>query len=1141
MYFKEDVIDPKKPDSDTKRPRLSVKYNIKTSPPPDKSGPNDNEIEQPKKRHTTYSDGPINSSSKIDKTPIKKSNTLTVPGQPPSSTEIEGFQTTFYKTNDVVNIPVKTYAKIRNSKMLRKNLEELVIDPTWKENPEKQPIIEEAGYLVALGEEIMKVLKQNNPKSPFIEELKSEMKDIAVKFEDHPDLKDEQQKEKDLKNLINWQKKLSKLEVKNPKIENKEKKQLGNIPRRPSFQELVLGVEEQQTITPEKIFEGKIPPKDLDEYVKKFLETYTVKMEKLDTPLSKVLAKESQDCRENLDVFSIARTPEEAVELTKLLAYSICTKFTPQEHQSPLMKASLENAEADNRVLEFNDLLRGINEVSRIPFKELDDMIQDPSTKFNLLKMRRDKFVKMGSEKYNDKESDLLLLNALEDDKPSVDMLIRTIAKDYLPPRTRKTVSDIDEKQLHESQFSDLQINFISLDRKEKHDPKATLVDSKMSFGSDLNFKSNTDPQEMSNIQKRINTMEANFIDSDEENSSIDEKSEISTPASPHGLIDYREDLADALDQIIDNINGCLGDLKLAREILKGHRKTKTLSQQKKLAILDRVAKLVEECNSLTKQGDKFKAPYEELKNFILENENLKGNSIPAIHNKGLIKMWGKYKKYIKKLKAENVLFIDEIQNSEFMKYENNRDKEPQLENIKTHLEAIQAAIAEDDDQEEKENAKKLQEPKRLSILEIKKQEEEDTKKQKEMDKKIENLSESIEEFKRASINRASTPGSRRSVRKSVSRPSTVFFKTQGSDTISQSMIATMIDQDRAEDENQVNFDALEMIDDDESEGADNEARFETEKSLMMLKSQSLAAMAAIEADEESEEETKKLLQLLHSNAMQPIIKCVQMESYLEAFKQALEEPERDDQKIREIIEAIYEKIKHTKFTEEEVQHIYKELESEEEGIEDELEDEIAPGHETIKARQKRERCEEDVKNIRDIVDQLKRQLCELDSRSENLKTLGPVKLHKLSSLKAGIDKSLECLKEEPMPKPTCFGEMKRITRTATNLLPKNEELTSESVVEIEEIEDLSKAINKNTDQLSVNMADVGEYNIVRSGQDFYNTARSKKVNLKETSKEGSAPKNSDKLTDEDKKELRRYLSKLNEAIDNGSEIVTEW
>jgi hypothetical protein len=396
-------------------------------------------------------------------------------------------------------------------------------------------------------------------------------------------------------------------------------------------------------------------------------------------------------------------------------------------------------------------------------------------------------------------------------------------------------------------------------------------------------------------------------------------------------------------------------------------------------------------------------------------------------------------------------------------------------------------------------------------------------------------LAESIEEFKRVSIMK---PRMSTHKRKSVARPSTVFIKPRN--TLTQSVISKIVNEEIPEEEHEVIFKKVD-VSDDESEGPDDEARFETEKGMMMLKSQSLAAMAAIDADEESKEEAKKLLELLKTRGMQPILRCIHIAPYLEDFEEALEEQEVDDQKIRDIVQDIYEKIKTTKLTEEEVKLIYNEIESEQEGIDDEAEEDIAPGHETIKARQKRERCEEDVKNIRDIVDQLKRQLYELNARSDGLKELGPVKLYKLSSLKAGIDQSLNYLKEEPMPKPDCFGEIKRVTRTSHNLLPKNQELTSESLVEVEEIEDLSKAINKNTDQLSINMADVGEYSIVRAAQDLYNNARSKRVNLKETSKEGSAPKNSDKLRPEDKKGLTRYLSKLNEAIESGSQIVNEW
>jgi hypothetical protein len=558
---------------------------------------------------------------------------------------------------------------------------------------------------------------------------------------------------KDIIRLIDWQKQLSKLEE---EVNNLEMKKLENIPRTKSFQDLIENHEEGGQMTPDKIANGTVTPKNIDKYVRKFLEKYAEEMKKVNTPLSNVLAIEAQECRKDLDSCKASRSSEEAHELKKLIAHSICSKFSSKAKldQSHVHPTSSKPPVEESKVLGFNDLLRAIHEISKVQFKELDSSIQDPSAKFNLLKLRRNTLMHLGTENYKDKESDLLFINSVESNKESVEMLMKYIAKDCLPPRTVSSEKPSKPSLDHSDSSDDFQVNFISLHKdeigkresenprpREQSNPRPTLVDSDLVSGSDYNFRQSDDSRGgFMNIQNKIDMMEANIIDSDEENSSIaSEKEGPVTRVISTYVIDYREDLADALDQIIDNINTCIGDIKLAREILKNHKKSRTLSDHKKLEILDKVGKLIEECNNLSKQGDRFKAPYEELKNTILDLENNDGHILPAIHNKGLIKMWGKYKRYAKKLKAENVAFIDEIQASEFMKYQNNKDREEELENIKNTLEEIQAAIAFENAQEEKETFHKEQEPiqsKRLSVYEIQKLVEEDTKKQKEMDKK---------------------------------------------------------------------------------------------------------------------------------------------------------------------------------------------------------------------------------------------------------------------------------------------------------------------------------------------------------------------------------------------------------------------
>jgi hypothetical protein len=73
---------------------------------------------------------------------------------------------------------------LRKSKILRKNLEEIVLDPHYEEDQKKEVIKEEALNLAMLGNEIMEVLKRKNPENLFIENLREEINHVSEKLED---------------------------------------------------------------------------------------------------------------------------------------------------------------------------------------------------------------------------------------------------------------------------------------------------------------------------------------------------------------------------------------------------------------------------------------------------------------------------------------------------------------------------------------------------------------------------------------------------------------------------------------------------------------------------------------------------------------------------------------------------------------------------------------------------------------------------------------------------------------------------------------------------------------------------------------------------------------------------------------------
>lgn len=1083
------------------------------------------------------------------------SNTLMVPGQPsPSNHEEEQEDETFTKQIQVLNIPIVTYSQLKNMKAMRENLEEdIEVDD---EDPSNREVLDEQVDMIAeLGEEIMNDLQENNQDNPFIQEMKEEIKAISQKIDGNKKSKnpDELKRSNTIKDLIEWQKKLNKLEVKDPTINKNEKKKMEDIARRKSFQALVIGPQDQESISPEAIRDGRVSNAELKDYVKKFLDKYAEKMKSVDTPLSKTLAQEAEDCNGTIDYVEETRSPDQAKELNKLLATSICTKFKPRKNNGALGNLNSEQPQTDTDVLEFNDLLRTINELSKTPFKELDNIVHDPSTKFNLLRMRNDKMNRYPESKYDDKVADILLLNELEADKPVIEELIRNIGKDALPPR----VVQKDSNRMTDSRFSDMdmQINFIPLGRDsipknqsvvELTEIKTNNINSDDSFGGDIKFTpakyiEDEEDYKDSPLQKRISLMTPNMIDSEDgvSDSSISNDKPSGSGRTENLEIDYREDLADKLEIVIEAINNNYGDIRLARQDLKHHNKSKRVTDDKKLEFFEQVSNFLDECNSLTKEGDKYKSPYEELKNEIIEVANPDSSTIPSCHNKGLIKMWGKYKRHIRKLKSENLLFLEEIQQSQFMRPENNADKQEELESLKEQLEDVHNAIAQEYASEEKESPKKpIEHPimpqKRMSISEIKKLAEEDQKKHESMEKRVGTLSDSIENFRRASIMQAFNPAATKKKRDSSFKKDSISLKPK--EKLKDSGIPTVVLEDRDELIKR-NMDYSS----DSSEGPDDEVNFETQKGLQRLRTQSLAAIAAIEADEDSDDEARRLVDILNAPDMRKFVEYGDLEEDLDALRDALDKSEMDDQLVKDLVVAIYDKTSSMKLSKKEAEQIFK---PQEEELEDEIIDVEAPlsqNRETPKEKKVRERVEGEVKNIRAIVEMLRDQLKELKDKSDGFETLGGIKPNKLKNIKSGIDDSLKMLKEEPMPDPGCISEIKKVTKNTDSAIPKPEEQTAKSVAETEEMEALLKAINKNTDQLAMNMTDVAEYKMMRSAQDLCHSGRVKNVDLQAPQMDGQPPKNSEKLTDDDRNELKRYLDKLKEAVDGVSSVANEW
>ena len=110
--------------------------------------------------------------------------------------------------------------------------------------------------------------------------------------------------------------------------------------------------------------------------------------------------------------------------------------------------------------------------------------------------------------------------------------------------------------------------------------------------------------------------------------------------------------------------------------------KAKKIDDEQKIEVFEKMNKSLEQGTSLAREGDKYKYPAEELINNICDKFKYE-DELPPNHNKGLIKMWKKYKRLIGNLNSENISLIKDIQNSKFIKPENNRNTEDEIDKIK--------------------------------------------------------------------------------------------------------------------------------------------------------------------------------------------------------------------------------------------------------------------------------------------------------------------------------------------------------------------------------------------------------------------------------------------------------------------------
>jgi hypothetical protein len=1036
---------------------------------------------------------------------------------------------------DVVNIPVKTYSRMKALKGISKTLDD-DLGYVDDEDPEQIEALElQTSKAVQLGDSVMKELVENNPKNQFIQALDEEFREIEQAIKKNKDESEEKKKE-DMERLVKWQKRLKKLEVKEPTMGTAEKAQLRDMYKRKSFRALVDGdPKDKVEINPKNIQEGKLDDKALKEYVTIFLQKYSERMDDLNTPISKMFAKEANQTLESLEKFEKERPEQQNKELNKLIATAICDKFKSDDDN--ILDSIVHAADVkEQQSIEFNDLLRAVNNLAPIPFKTLDDIVTEPSTKINLFNMRKDKMTKFTDLEYKDKEADLLKLNSLEKDKQKIEELFINLGKEVLPPELGKKAN------MYDSSMADMDINFIPIKSDPQQLPLAiteprkepTTFNSDDSFNGDIKFGGTN--YEKTAVEKRFSMVKPSFIDSDAEfDTSEDNKDKSNiTPLEPSKYgIDYRDDLADALELIIEGLSNTLADTRMARQEIKKHNRNKEpLSDAEKLDTLDQLNKGLEECNSLSKEGDQYKAPYENLKREIKQKMSIESNQLPIEHNRGLIKMWGKYNRQLRKLRDENIELLNDIQNSPAMQA-NEPQTAAELEKVKEQLEEVQKALQQENNHDDKQRQnKQANEPIQHTVIapeDIEKEIKEQEKKHKEMTRNVESLSGKIENLRRASLMNPHLDGqAKKNHRFSISQQGTKPSKPKDKKSIIHALIQDQREEEMSDEENKkpVKIDEVE-----ETQEKDDTA--DLEKGVQKIKSQSLAALLALNTEENPEDSVDRINKTLDDPKLKKMIEVMGCKEEADAFQQAVKDD--DEEAIQPTLEEFYNKISNASVTEEQAKKIAEETEESDNDTEAKMDQEIQA------RREARKRAEANAKNIKDIVAQLKSELEELRNKSEDLEKAGKRQPTKLRHVKKNIDESKGLLAEVPIPAAESISHIKQVTRDADTLVPKNEELTPERITEIEEFDDLNKQINKNVDQLSVNMTDVAEFRLKSTADNLVDLGKDKKIDLKALSKDGSAPENSADLTPEDRQELKVSLDKLKQDAEAATKIVEEW
>jgi hypothetical protein len=640
------------------------------------------------------------------------------------------------KLIDPLVIPIFTYPKLKNFRKKGIELEEdSSHDSADEQSPDDAKIKEEikaaeraqnVDEILVLACSIINDLETANGRHhPYVSNLAKMHNDVEAYREDLKQTEPSPPAAKKLDELIE---KLKKLEVKEQKYASKnEKNKLEGLMRRKSMQRILTeNVGENPNIAGKSITSPDRTTSELENYVVTFLKDYSDRVSRLNTPTSTAFAEAANDTIELIPQIEKERPKVQHHEFLRLLAHTIHQRFhddaTSATLQSP--KTPKDIGAENNNVVEFGHFLRSVNKLGQIAFKELDDMVSEPSCKINLFKMREELIEQKKVDPTKEKENDLTTLNGFKDDKKAIEELIVNLGKEILPPLNFVENRNLDDSVPH--------VQFFDIKKQDSFNfgPGPTYVDNS-GFDDDFSFTPTTKKIEENGTETKkppalrdlsqnskhnqFNHIAPKVFESEDETDHFRPTSMVSATESDTARRNREEQEKNLVDEVefqIEKVQDEQATVKDIKEQIKEESKRPAHPDKVPTSLLDSVHNTLDRIHEFEEYSQTNEPLYLEL------SETLGSNSEP----KGFLRIWPKYMRELARLKKAVSDMIKEMQ-----KCAEGKVRESKIQVVKLE-EAAEEAREEAENANPKdnpENAKEFEDRAKIYQDEARRKEEE--------------------------------------------------------------------------------------------------------------------------------------------------------------------------------------------------------------------------------------------------------------------------------------------------------------------------------------------------------------------------------------------------------------------------------